>query len=462
DEPVRWTFDDHVWILSDLANQQDLLRTLAGMTALTGEDRYRDAAVETLRYHFDHLRTPNGLLYWGGHTCYDAATEQWAGRRFNWLGRKRSPIHEIKSCYPYYELMWEVDRKATAQLIRTFWAAHIRNWSNLDFDRHGGVEQPEAPGREVWKSNFDPQSPVFFQSKGRTFVNTGSDLYFGAGMLYRLDGDKGALEWANHIASRYVATRDPRTGLRGYQYSNLEAVDRAMEQFGDLFPNSHVSEAAIFDPNALTKPLLAELRLSEKLGREGESFRKWAVEDLIAIGKHAYDPDEGSFKSLLLDGSDLTAVAMPRDGYFGPKGTVFVSWPAEDYFLCFSTAARMDDDPFLWEMARNTAKHADLGDIGDRNGEGIALKSDTHSETPTHLMGLLELYRITNRRAFLDQACRVGDNILKNRFENDLFTPGAGYRFTRTSRPEALALIHLAATLLGGSGEVPDYMDGHA
>jgi pectate lyase len=461
-EPARWTYDQHVWILSNLANQQDLMRSLAGYSGLTGKKAYREAAVATIRHHFDHLKTPNGLLYWGGHTACDATTDQWAGRRFHWLGKKRSPIHELKSCYPDYELMWEVDPEATAQLIRTTWAVHIRNWSNLDFDRHGGVDFPDPPGREVWSETFDPASPVFFQSRGRTFVNTASDLFFGAGMLYHLGADEEALLWGHHLASRYTATRHPTTGLRGYQYSNLEEVDRARQQFGDLFPDSHVSEAAIFDPNALTKPLLAQLRLSETLGGAGTQFLRWAVEDLVAIGRHAYDPEEGSFKTLLLDGSDLTAVAMPRDGYFGPKGTRFASWPAQDYLLCYATAARLDDDPFLWEMARKTARHADLGDIGQRDGSAADLNSGTSSDSPPHLVALLELHRLTGRREFLDQACRVGDNILRNRFENHLFTPGPGYRFTRTSRPEPLALLHLAAALLGQRDAVPDFMDGHA
>ncbi len=461
-EPVRWSYDDHSWILSNLANHQDLLRTLEGFSRLTGDDRYHDAAIETLEYGFEHLRTANGLLLWGGHTCYDAGAEEWVGRRYHWLGKRRSPIHEIKSCYPFFELMWEVDPEATAQFIRTFWAAHVRDWSKLDFDRHGGVNRPKAPGPEVWDHEWNEEAEVFFQSEGRTFVNTGSDLYYSGAMLHHLAGDEGALTWAKRIASRYVDTRDPSTGLRGYQYSNLEKVDRAYRQFGDLFPDSHVSEAAIFDPHALPKPLLALLRISETLGEEGEIFRRWAVEDLVAIGRHAYHQEKGIMKTLLLDGSDLTAVEMPRDGYFGPKGTVFASWPAEDYFLCYAAAARLSDESFLWEMARHTARDAGLGDIGNRDGEGMALDPETTSAFPNHLMGLLELYQATGRRAYLDLAETVGKNILAIRYENRLFTPGPGYRFTRTSRPEPVALLHLAAALRGQPGILPAFMDGHA
>lgn len=461
--PVRWTYDDHSWILSNLANQQDLLRTLEGFSRLSGDPTHAEVARETLRHAFSHLDTPNGLLLWGGHTCYDAEGDEWVGRRYHWLGKRRSPIHELKSCYPYYELMWEVDPEFTTRLIRTFWNAHVRHWDHLDFDRHGGVEKSTARDASVWDRAFDEAAPVFFQSRGRTFVHTGSDLYYAGGMLHQLRGEPGALDWAHRLAGRYVATRDPDTGLRGYQYSNLEDVDRAFAQFGDLFPDSHVSEAAIFDPNALPKPLLAQLRLAEKLGAEGRQFLDWTVEDLIAIGRHAYEAESGRMKTLLLDGTDLTRAEMPRDGYFGPQGTSFVAWDSQDYLLCYATAARLSSEPFLWEMVRHIARDSGHGDIGARDGsQPPHLNADSVNARSPHLMAMLELHRATGIRAFLDQAIIIGENILAQRYENGLFTPGPGYRYTRTSRPEPLALLHLAGALLGEREKVPDYTNGHA
>jgi hypothetical protein len=71
-EPVKWNSrDGHEWVLSDFANQQNLLRTLDGLTALTGEPRYRAAGAAATRYAFDHLDR-GGLLAWGGHMAYNA------------------------------------------------------------------------------------------------------------------------------------------------------------------------------------------------------------------------------------------------------------------------------------------------------------------------------------------------------------------------------------------------------
>ena len=55
-EPVKWKWaDGKEWVLCNLANQQGLLRTLDGLSRLTGDPRYKDAALEALRYAFDHL-----------------------------------------------------------------------------------------------------------------------------------------------------------------------------------------------------------------------------------------------------------------------------------------------------------------------------------------------------------------------------------------------------------------------
>jgi pectate lyase len=460
-EPVTWHYDEHVWTLSNLANQQDLLRTLDGLTTLTGRPQYRQAAVDAVRYAFDHLRTPNGLLLWGGHTAIDAVNQEWVGRRYARTGKDRVAIHELKATYPYYELMWQVDPAATGQYIRSFWAAHVRDWNNLDFDRHGDTRRVQDTGPDMWDRPFDPASGVFFRGKGRTFVNAASDLYVAGGMLYKLDADGGALAWAQRLAGRYVAARDPKTHLRGYQYSTPDETDRAFEQFGDLFPNSLVREATLFRPHEMPAPELALLQLSELLGPDGAQFRQWALEDLTAIGKWAYDERTGQFRTMLLDGTDLSDVSMPRNGYFGRKGRTFSTTGGGAFFLVYATAARLSGNPFMWGMARHTARDAGLGDIGQADGTGIKLDTQTGTADSRAIMGLLQLHRMTARRAYLDLACRVADNILASRFENGLFTGGPELLYTRTSGPAPLAMLHLAATLRGGPDQVPVFRAGH-
>ena len=79
-EPVKWISPEgESWVLSNLASQQNLFRTLDGLTKITGDPKYPQAAVEAIEYAFANLRTPSGMLYWGGGTAYDAKADKVCG-----------------------------------------------------------------------------------------------------------------------------------------------------------------------------------------------------------------------------------------------------------------------------------------------------------------------------------------------------------------------------------------------
>ena len=72
-EPVKWIDPDGTKrIISNFASQQTLLRTLDGLCKITGDAKYRQAAMDAIKYAFEHVRTPSGLFYWGHITAYDA------------------------------------------------------------------------------------------------------------------------------------------------------------------------------------------------------------------------------------------------------------------------------------------------------------------------------------------------------------------------------------------------------
>jgi len=58
-EPVKWIAPNgDRWILSNLASQQNLLRTLDGLTRITGDPKYKQAAMDAIKYAFQNLRSP--------------------------------------------------------------------------------------------------------------------------------------------------------------------------------------------------------------------------------------------------------------------------------------------------------------------------------------------------------------------------------------------------------------------
>src|SRR5437867_1638190 len=60
-EPVRWLHEGQEWILANPASQQVLFRTLVGLSALTGEERYRQAAVDAMSFVFERFPRSCGL-----------------------------------------------------------------------------------------------------------------------------------------------------------------------------------------------------------------------------------------------------------------------------------------------------------------------------------------------------------------------------------------------------------------
>ena len=214
-EPVKWKYQGQEWIMSNLATQQNLFRVFDGLTRLTGDPKYHDAAVAAIRYAFANLVDDNGLLCWGGHAMYDAGGDRLVGE---------GPKHELKHHYPYYELMWEVDPAATKRFIEAFWNAHILNWSNLDMNRHGKYHSTEGKFKfwnsgykggemgKLWGNEYEG-GPIFFVGKGLTFDATGTDLMYAAALLHKFSWEKEPLIWAKRLAYRYVEARDPKTGL---------------------------------------------------------------------------------------------------------------------------------------------------------------------------------------------------------------------------------------------------------
>jgi pectate lyase len=452
-EPVTWRRNGETWILSNLGNQQLLFRTLDGLTALTGDPRYRAAADEALRYAFRHLRSENGLLYWGGHVAYDAGGDRIVEERHS---------HELKCHYPYYQLMWQVDPAATKRLLEAIWAGHILDWSTLDMNRHGRYDAPVA---RPWDHDY-AGGEVFFTGRGLTFCNTGSDLIYAAGVLHHLTGEPGPLIWARRLAHRYVETRNPRTGLGGYQYSRI-ANDRALAQFGPEFGERALEGTVLDLGHARTRYAvmgIAELKLGALLGTAGREFIQWAAEDLAAYARHAYDPATNTFRAMLSDGTPLSPADLKRDGYYRRAELFTPQAPDATYLWAYALAFRLTCDPLHWEMARRIAQGHGLGDIGDlgtsRDGGGAEGERDLRLETrcaePHALLALLELYRATMDGRLLAAAGAVAGNILAARFQDGFFLPRPDHLYARFDAIEALALLRFAAVAEGRPEDVPD------
>lgn len=208
-EHVRWRTRGKAPVISDLACQQNLFRTFTALTNLTGDNQYQDAAQAAIAYHFEHLLDSSGLLQWGDHRFIDLETLQMTGPE------QKGLVHELKGAFPFYDLMYQVNPDATVKYIHAFWNAHILDWDNFFVSRHGKYGLPVS---DAWTHSMR-DLPPFRESPGLSFINTGSDLIYAAGTLYRLTQDQRALDWAKYLAQQYVLARHPKTGLGAYQFT---------------------------------------------------------------------------------------------------------------------------------------------------------------------------------------------------------------------------------------------------
>ena len=456
-EPVKWKHKGEIWYLSNLASQQNLFRVLDGLTTLTGDAKYRQAAVDAIEYAFGHLRTPNGLLYWGGHSAYDALADhprivdRWNG-------------HEFKCHYPYYKLMWEVDPKATEEFIEAFWSSHIQDWSNLDMNRHGSTE---SQINEPWNHKYEG-GPVFFKSKspwGRAFLPTGSSLMQAGTTLHKLSGEEQPLVWSRRLAKRYVDTRHPNTGI-SYEVYNMrwpELGDDLREHFRDpyttYFPfGSFAIGPKVYPPeNIQPYQWMSLLLMGEMLGVKGDKFIQWAVEELTAWGKASYRSEDNVFIPILTDGTSLEGYVWKEAYGPGTGGLVVKPQPVGFSLLwAYSTAYRITGDLFMWKMVRNIVLGTGFGDIGNvAETEDLKLAATTSCSDPRALLSFLELYKKTKSHNILAVAHCIGENIITQHLYKGFFVSSREHLFTRFNSYEALALLHLHAAMSDESKNIP-------
>jgi len=451
-EPVKWispkgnvftATETEEWVLSNFASQQTLLRTLDGLSNITGDAKYRQAAIDAIKYAFDHLRNPNGLFYWGHATAYDALGDTPYGD---------TSLESIKLHYPYYELMWKVDPDATKKLIESLWCVHVMDWSNLDFNRIGStVANLEDP----WDHEYDNNYPTFFKSKygGGGFFFTASSLIQAGTSLHGLSCQELTLVWSKRLAKRFVDTRHPRTGISAFIYNDPpfqlgeDMKGRFVDQHTAFFPHNPFESRYLYYPeNVHAHPWISIFLVGRMLGEEGREFTRWALEESTAWGKVSYRKKDNCFVPMLTDGTSLEGYVW-KDGPANSSGLAISNpYPADlSFFWHYSVAYCTTGDRFMWQMLRDIALGNNLGDIGQTLGEAPKLQTNTTCSHVYALFGFLELYEKAKKPEYLEMAQRIGDNILSSRFHKGFFVESKRHIYSRFACFEPLALLHLSS-----------------
>lgn len=468
-EQMQWIFPDgRSAVLSNFSAQQNFMRVLSGLSNLSGDAKYRQRAIDNVKYYFDHYQDKGGLLIWGGHRFIDLKTLQPEGPS------EKEIVHELKNAYPYYDLMFEVDKEATARFIRAFWNAHVYDWEIMETSRHG--QYGKEMGR-LWNNGFT-QQPPFFATQGLSFLNAGNDLIYSASMLAKYNQESPALTWALRLAEQYVLPRDKQTGLGVYQFTqplkrdsttddadtHSKYGDRAQRQFGPEFGAGALEgnmllagrTSTIYSENALM-----QLQLAKDLGSDGNALRQWTLDGLKAFARYAYDESSNTFRPLLANGQDLSNYVLPRDGYYGKKGKVLKPYPAgSEFLLSYARAFTLEQDALLWKTARGIAKGQGLGDLGSAPGQEVNVNLTTENNDPYAVFALLDLYNASREAAYLTLAQKVADNIIATRLHHGFFVADAQRQYANIDDIAPYALLALEATQRGKPEAVAPFLNG--
>jgi len=465
-EPVKWispkgdyatATETEEWIVSNFANQQTLVRTLDGLSTITGDPKYRKSAMQAIEYTFRHLRSTNGLIYWGHVAAYDASSDKVWGN-----------AHCLKLDYPHYELMWNVDPNETKKFIEAYWSAHVNEWSNLDFNR---VTRIGRYLEEPWNHEYKG-GPTFFTSKhgGGGFFTTGTSLVQAGTTLCRLSGEEQPLVWSKRLIQQYIKTRHPKTGISAFVYNlppgssriSLHGEDfkeHFVDRYTTLFPLLPFEEGrGLYHPqNQQALPWISLFLVGDILGENGSEFTQWTLEELTAWGKNAYRKEDNSFIPILTDGTSIEGYVSKESSRDAPRGSVAKPLFADStLFWAYSMAYRTTGNEFAWQMARDIVHGNNFGDIGKVSTQKPSLRVDTDSADVFSLLGFLELFRKTGNPDFLEMAQRIGDNILDKQFYKGFFVPTKKHIYTRFDCFEPLALLRLVAATENKSESVPE------
>lgn len=445
-------------VMSNFAYQQNLLRTLVALSNLTGNAKYRREAEKATRHVFQHqVHEESGLLYWGVHTFMDIAGDS--------LRHHENNYHEVKSVYPFYEFLYDVDPEKTERFIKNMWLAHVESWPVLTFNRHGAYRTYDES--KAWDHAWDNPGPNV-RANGLTFFNAGSDFIYAGFFLGMNADDEQAALWAGRLFERFAVGRDPTTRIMPSSSVRQSHRERGKAQF--KFPNAYEPNLYVeyLPESVMARSDFAMLRTGERLSLAGypeasPKILEPLCDHLIGYAKHAYDSQRNVFRPIINDGTDLTGYRLPNDGYYGPEGTIMEVIPAGvEYLPSYALAFRLQRDAALWESLRHLCNGNGLGDIGKQPGAQPQLDNSYAGASPLVVFTMVEIYRATHEPAYLTFAEHVCRNILRERYHPDsgLFTLDNDHIACHLDCYEPLALLTVAAAKQDKLDQIPSWDAG--
>lgn len=487
------------------ATQSPLWRGLQGFSAITGDDKYFEAALEAHEYLINNKVDPDGhIIRWGDHILqqFDSPTleHQQESDSYSYF------VHQLECDTPEIDLLFSGNAEATERYVKTFWAAHFNGRDNgvmfdtMEFSRHATVNNvwDEDVVNEAFKARYPVDEngkwidvKVHKPSQGfLTFINAAIDYVWTGIKLYQQTGDTDVLHYVRKLLWCYHESAHDETGLVPFMYTDTYAYNsavsnvfhphylvflkdgRAQDSYSKVYRNPEkygTTKETVTDSHTLNQgkngggsfymPLIC-FRVADILGGEmGKEIEQWGIEAMMGFVNYTYDYKTGLGKSGFTDGTVLDDYKPEYTSYYAVAGRT--QWPftiSSDMTWLLLDGYERTGNEKIWECLRSMCMSLSLGDIGTAPGVNIDVEKYTKSDDSNVLMTLARLYEITGKKEYYNLAMRVTKNILNTRYINGFFYKSSNGAYARMSDPAPYCILYFLASARGESEMIPEYM----
>jgi len=164
----------------NIAYDQAMLRSMVVMSERTGDPKYRNAALQALRWVLHHAHNQRGMPAMGGHTYWGFHREKIEAQ---------GEHHELWNWPMAWELWWEADADRLRDYARLVWEWHV-------VDKETGETNRHSDKQHGWSFTFTDAS----------FIS-----------LWSYVGAQGQAEpyrtWCRKVADYHWKRRNPTTNL---------------------------------------------------------------------------------------------------------------------------------------------------------------------------------------------------------------------------------------------------------
>lgn len=168
----------------NLQHDLPLLDAMQHMSALIGDDSYREAALAYLQHFLDNCaQTPTGMWPWGEHAHCDFRTNTPGHNTHEYLG---APSLD------FWELAWQMNPDAVTAHASGL-INHVVNLDTFEFNRHANIMEPLPVPRPEGLGFLD------FPRHGGFFLQTWA-------FAYSKTGDTQYLEWIEGLLDHHENT----------------------------------------------------------------------------------------------------------------------------------------------------------------------------------------------------------------------------------------------------------------